>query len=96
MKIVFLASAAPDLRWFKYYYLKVFPEGRVKADNHFLTTKKTLAANPFAGHASENIEDAREYHILRTPFTFVYHVKPDRIEVLRVLDMRGDWGGEQN
>ena len=96
MKIVFLASSIPDLRWFKNYYTRVFPEGRAKADSQLLATKKTLAANPFAGQPCEGIERAREYHILRTPFTFIYHVRPDRIEVLRVLDMRGLGGGEPN
>lgn len=94
MKIVFLASAKPDLRWFKHYYMSRFPEGRRNADAQFLSTKALLLANPFVGHSVENIEDARIYSIPRTPFSFIYRVKDNVIEVVRVLDTRSEDSNE--
>jgi plasmid stabilization system protein ParE len=93
MKLVFLASAVPDLRWFKAYYVSVFPDGRERADRQFLAIQSLLKANPYIGHPSDKIDGAREHHVLRTPFTFLYRVRDDRIEVMRVLDTRADWSG---
>ena len=91
MRLVFLASSIDDLRWFKQYYMNVFPEGRVKANKQFLALQKALKINPYIGHSSDGMEGAREHHILRTPFTFIYRIKQDRIEILRVIDNRSDW-----
>jgi plasmid stabilization system protein ParE len=93
MKLIYLKSAAPDLRWFKHYYMNVFPEGRVRADQQFMVTQNLLKANPYLGQPSDFAESAREHHLPRTPFTFVYRVRDDRIEVLRVVDGRSDWRG---
>lgn len=94
MKFVFLASAKPDLRWFKRYYAVSFPEGRRNADAQFLKTRELLMANPQIGHPLENLAGAREYSIPRTPFSFIYRVAGDAIVVLRVLDGRSEDSNE--
>jgi plasmid stabilization system protein ParE len=94
MKLVFLPSTVADLRWLKTYYVSVFPEGGAKADRQFLAVQALLKANPLIGHPSDKVDGAREHHMLRTPFTFIYRIREDRIEVLRVLDTRADWTGE--
>lgn len=91
MKLVFLASTKADLRWFKRYYVSVFPQGRSKADKQFLALQKALKANPFIGHPSDITEGTREFPVLQTPFSFIYRVREDRIEILRVIDNRADW-----
>jgi toxin ParE1/3/4 len=91
MKIVFLASTVPDLRWFKTYYSSVFPDGGARADHQFRSLQHLLKTNPNIGHPSEKGDGVREFHVPRTPFTFVYRVRDDRIEILRVLDTRADW-----
>ena len=96
MKIVFLASSSNDLRWFKRYYVSVFPEGRKKADKQYLTTLTVLRENPLAGHPSATIDDAREFHISRTPFSFMYRVNMDHIEIMRVIDSRSNWASDEN
>jgi hypothetical protein len=53
MRIVFLATAKRDLRWFKRYYTMAFPEGRDNADRHFKMTLLTLQANPGVGHPTD-------------------------------------------
>ncbi|KGF68195.1 hypothetical protein LL06_17875 [Hoeflea sp. BAL378] len=94
MRLVFLASSAPDLRWFKTYYIRAFPEGKAMAEKRFLAVQHLLKANPHIGHPSQKVEGAREHHVARTPFTVIYRVMADRIEILRILDMRSDWAGE--
>ena len=93
MKLVYLKTAIADLRWFKLYYMTVFPEGRVKADQAFLATQRLLKANPYIGPPSDFGETIREHPVPRTPFTFVYRVRGEQIEVLRVVDGRSDWRG---
>ena len=88
MRVVYLATTEGDLRWFKRYYTQVFPEGRKNADAHFLLTQKLLRDNPLIGQVIESVPGAREYQVPRTPFSFVYRVRQDRVEVLRVLDKR--------
>lgn len=94
MRLVFLASCAPDLRWFKTYNLEAFPEGKALAEKSFASVQQILKASPYIGHPSDMVEGAREHRVLRTPFTFVYRVLDDRIEIMRVLDMRSDWTGQ--
>lgn len=91
MKIVFLTSSHSDFRWFKRYYVSVFPQGRTKADKQYLATLGVLRQNPQVGHPSEVINGAREFHISRTPFSFLYRVTKDHIEIMRVIDGRSNW-----
>jgi plasmid stabilization system protein ParE len=88
MKIAYLALAKSDLRWFKIYYMKTFPEGKKTAEAHFIQAQTALKTNPFIGHSSERIAGVRELHIPKTPFTFIYRVREDVIEILRVFDNR--------
>jgi len=90
MKLVFLSSTKSDLVWFKHYYTNVFPQGKIKADNRFLAILKTLKSNPYIGHTSENSDGTREFPILKTPFTLIYRVRDDRIEILRIVDGRSN------
>lgn len=88
MKIVFLESSGPDLAWFRFYYQSVFPEGSRRAGQQFKALQATLAANPYAGHPSDTGQAVRELSIPRTPFTLIYRVTPQQIEVLRLWDTR--------
>ena len=91
MNIVFLASTVADLRWFKRYYVSVSPEGKSKAVKQFLAILNLLKSNPRMGEYSTEHENVREYPVLQTPFTFVYRIREDRIEILRVADNRSNW-----
>lgn len=90
MKIVFLPSTIADLRWFKNYYMTVFPAGKQKAERQFQNIQEVLMANPYVDHPSDGIAGALEHKVLRTPFTFLHRVEKDRIEILRVTDDRAD------
>jgi plasmid stabilization system protein ParE len=89
LKIVFLASASADLRWFQRYYGDIFPEGRARAGRQLQSAKTVIKQNPMIGHAIETRE-LREFLIPRTPFSLIYRVTIHRIEVVRVWDARGD------
>lgn len=92
MRIVFLADAAQDIRWFRFYYQSVFPEGSAKARAHLRAIQQTLAANPYAGHPSDTHKGVRELTVPRTPFVLIYRVTPTQIEILRLWDSRQGGG----
>ena len=89
MKIVYLDGARADIVWMRRYYTRVFPEGYKRARRHFKATESLLAQNPRAGHKTEFVE-VFELAIARTPFSLIYFVTHDQIEVLRVWDARAD------
>lgn len=87
MKVVFLKSATPGLRWFHHYHARVFPEGRKKANEHFVKMQKNLVAAPFAG-SPVGSAGSRNCSIPRTPFSVIYRVVPGAVEILHVIDQR--------
>lgn len=95
MKIVFLPSSKADLRWFKQYYINVFPEGRRNADQQYQALLRILKATPMAGRPAHGFASAREFPMQRTPFTVIYRVEADRIDILRVLDQRSAYSNER-
>ena len=89
MKIVFLSSTDADIRWFKRYYRKVFPEGSNRANLQMRRTLAVLRDNPHIGRPID--ESAfRRLTILNTPFALKYRLSEDTIEILRVLDGRAN------
>ena len=90
MKLVFLPSTRSDLLWMRTYYSRIFPEGARRAADQYRGVSSILRDNPLVGRPVEELEGVREFSIPRTPFSFIYRVVDDRIEVLRVWDQRGD------
>jgi len=88
MQIVFLPSSLDDLAWFKKYYVTVFPDGADKANSQFLAIQQLLIEDPYIGVQNERFDEIRELKIPRIPFTAIYRVKNDRMEILRILDER--------
>ena len=91
MKLVFLQSCTSDLVWMRRYYRSVFPQGSVLAQQQFIKTKNLIKTNPYIGEAIPEFEGAREFPVIRTPFSIIYRIHEGRIEVLRVVDNRSDW-----
>ena len=89
MRILYLACARDDLSWLRQYYREVFPDGATRALKHLLAAEGLLRTNPLIGRRT-GIGDSRELHIARTPFSLIYRVREDRIEILRVWDGRRD------
>ena len=90
MRVVYLHKALRDMAWVRQYYGNIFPEGARKARAQLQNTEKIIVLSPYIGHPSEKVDDAREHHIPRTPFTFLYRLRDDRIEIMRVIDTRAD------
>ena len=90
MKLVFLPSTLSDLAWMRSYYMQVFPDGARRAAEQYRRASRIVRDNPRAGHPVEDIPNVREFSIPCTPFSFIYRLADDRIEVLRVWDQRGD------
>ncbi|MBP0616328.1 type II toxin-antitoxin system RelE/ParE family toxin [Jiella mangrovi] len=88
MKIVFLPRARDDLGWFRRYYEQVFPDGAVRARAQFAKTMRTIQDYPLSGRPGE--EDTREIVVGRTPFIFVYVLREDRLEIIRIWDQRAE------
>lgn len=89
MKIVFLRSSLRDIDWFLEYYDEVFPAGRDGAKESYLRAKAALRQHPYIGHPLEE-KGKREYAIARTPFSFIYRVSSNTIEIVRVWDQRAN------
>ena len=90
MKLVFLPSTRTDLLWMRTCYARAFPGGAKRAAEQYLRASRVVRGNPLVGHSVEGLAGVREFPIPRTPFSFLYRVVGDRIEVLRVWDQRGD------
>lgn len=88
MRIIFHPAAASDLRWFRRYYVTVFPQGAQTAKAQYQSARLALLAHPFIGHSVEGVAPMRELHISGTPFSFVYFVNEEEIIITRLLDSR--------
>ena len=71
-------------------YARTFPDGATHAAGPYRRTCGIISENPLVGRPVEEIEGVREFSIPRTPFSFIYRIVEERIEVLRVWDQRGD------
>jgi plasmid stabilization system protein ParE len=88
VKIVYAERALQDMGWFRTYCRAVFPAGKGSARESLLRTEALLAEAPHVGHPTGPGAETREFPVLRTPFVLLYRVREDRIEILRVLDLR--------
>ncbi len=91
MNVIYLTQALRDMNWVRKYYKDVFPAGQSNARSQLRKTETLISENPFVGHPSETVSGAREFHISRTPFSFLYRVTDDHLEILRVIDSRSNW-----
>ncbi len=89
MKVIYLKSALEDLKWFFYYYDKVFSQGRKKAHKQFYAVESIIEENPYIGHVTKE-NNVREFCIPRIPFSVIYQIIDNRIEILHVWDERRD------
>ncbi len=90
MRVVYLPQTYEDVRWINRYYTDVFPAGRANFRTIFYEVEKLLQQNPEIGKKSELADNVRELNLVKTPFVFIYRVKTDRVEVLRIWDQRRD------
>jgi plasmid stabilization system protein ParE len=87
MRLVYLPNAVQDLLWLRTYYERVFPEGASAARNAVRRAEHLVLDNPHIGRRTHR-PDVRRLRIARTPFSMIYRPRPERIEILRVIDTR--------
>ena len=95
MQIKFLAESKADLRWFKQYYSRVFLAGRTKADQQYRSLLILLKSQPRAGHQDNNYPGVFEYNLPGIPFTVLYRIKDEAIEIMRLYDQRGEFSNDR-
>lgn len=87
MKVVILRSALTDVLWMRRYYSQIFPEGARRAEAQLNGAKRLLSEQPYAGHSRAE-DGTLEFPILKTPFSLIYRVGEDKVEILRIRDQR--------
>ena len=75
------------MAWWQQYYRVTFPPGKLTAYTHFQKTIGLLKQNAFLGRPVED-HDIRLLNIPNTPFSLVYRLRGDTLEIVRVWDMR--------
>ncbi|WP_417264576.1 type II toxin-antitoxin system RelE/ParE family toxin [Celeribacter sp.] len=95
MQIRFLEEARQDLRWFKQYYMRVFPAGRSKADRQYQALLVLLKTQPKIGHGVEDVPGVFEYVVPGIPFTVLYRLNGEVVEILRLYDQRNRFSNER-
>jgi hypothetical protein len=91
MRLRYLPTAEPGLRWFRVYYRKNPQLDRAKAIDALRRAEAMLVEFPFSGVVYEDFEAVREQKILRTPFSFLYSVAR---ETVWIIDQRGQRSAE--
>ena len=81
-------AAKPDLRWFKRHCITIFPESRRNAGQQYRALLKHLKSCPMIGEPADDFRNAREHPVKNTPFTEIYRIRPEHIEILRLSDQR--------
>lgn len=95
MQIVYLESARDDILWFREYYENAFPEGQGNARAQLLRTEALIVEHPYIGHRVDDARGAFEYHIRKTPFSVIYRVQDDQIQILRLYDQRSEFSDKR-
>ena len=88
MRVIYLPSTKNDFIWLHEYYSSVFPDGSNKALNQLDVSAELLSLNPYIWKELEYW--LRDLVIARTPFSYIYRVTDNYIEVLRIWDNRKD------
>ena len=94
MRLRYLATAEPGLRWFRVYYRKNPQLDRAKAIQALAYAEKALAEFPHAGAPFEDFQAVREYKVLGTAFSLLYSVARDTVWIIDVRDQRGQRSAE--
>lgn len=89
MQLVYLRSTERDFAWLRVYYTRIFPEGDKRAREQLRAIMRLVCDNPMIGRPSL-APDVRELVFPGTPFSLIYRVRNDRIEVLQIWDNRAD------
>ncbi len=94
MRLRYLPTAEPGLRWFRFYYRRNPQLDHAKAIDALRRAEAMLAEFPFSGAVYEDFENVREQKVLRTPFSLLYSVARETVWIIDVRDQRGQRSAE--
>ncbi len=89
MKIQYLESAEPGMRWMRQYFREQPQLDRKSTTLNYYNTIKLLKQVPYSGHVFDEIEGVFERTITKTNFSILYAVKNETIYIIDIRDQRG-------
>ncbi len=89
MKLRYAPSTKSDLIWFRRYYSKAFPEGKINASKQYIRSVNLIVENPEIGREMEGL-NTRLFQIARTPFSIIYQIRVSEIIIHRIYDQRSE------
>lgn len=94
MKVAYLATAEPGLRWMRSYYRRHPHLDVRRAAASLRTAELVLQEHPSAGRRFEDFDAVREYLVQGTSFSLLYTIARDTVWIIDVRDQRGRRGAE--
>jgi plasmid stabilization system protein ParE len=89
MKIQFLESSAPGIRWMRRYFREQPQLNAKAASESYRDTRNLLKQEPYIGHVFDEIEGVFEKEISKTHFSIIYAVKDGTVYIIDIRDHRG-------
>jgi plasmid stabilization system protein ParE len=89
MKIQFLESSAPGIRWMRRYFREQPQLNAKAASESYKIAKNLLKQEPYIGHVFDEIEGVFEKEISKTHFSIIYAVKDETVYIIDIRDQRG-------
>ena len=89
MKIQFLESSTPGIRWMRRYFREQPQLDKQAALESYKNTRNLLKQEPYIGHVFDEIEGVFERAISKTHFSILYTVRDEIIYVIDIRDQRG-------
>jgi plasmid stabilization system protein ParE len=87
VRIIFLPEARRDAAWWRHYYRQAFPEGKISAFWRLNKTIGLLRENPYLGRPVPDYP-LQQLVIPNTPFKIIYRIRGERLEIVRLWDVR--------
>jgi hypothetical protein len=94
MRVEYLSTAQPGLRWMRAYFRRHSQLDVRRAAVSLRTAETVLREHPAAGRRFEDFEAVREYLIQGTSFSLIYTIARDTVWVIDVRDQRGQRSAE--
>ena len=89
MKIQFLETANPGIRWMRRYFHDQPQLDKQAASQSYKDTKKLLKQEPYIGRIFDEKDGIFERSISKTHFSILYAVKDETIYIIDIRDQRG-------
>lgn len=94
MKVEFLQTSQPGLRWMVQYYRSNPQLDEAKAFANFAATERRIAELPPRKDTFAGLKNVWEAKIQKTAFSFLYTIRDQTVYVIDVRDQRGHRSAE--